>query len=116
VADSFAGVTFVVRESGGLVPLPASGDGIAKYARGELRLASITVYNSLAALKSKVSVREIPWRNTVVVDVGAGPGEGTLTWLGTAYTAILKSLSNPRTDVRSATTVLVDAEFLIVTT
>lgn len=114
MSDGFAGVTIGVRiPSSGLKPLPDSGSSIAKYARGEVLLASVSVYNSLAALKSKVSVREIPWRNTVVVDVGSGPGVGTLTWLGTSYSAILTNLSGAILIAGPSGLVLTQAEFLI---
>lgn len=116
MADGYAGVSFFVLLNGVWGPLPDSGAGITTYAEGVIRLASVANYLSLAALKSKVSTREIPWRNTVVIDVGVGPGIGALTWLGTAYSAILTSLSGPRTNARTQTAVLAQAKFLIVRT
>jgi hypothetical protein len=115
VADGYAGVAFCVLLQGGLVPVPESGAGITKTVRGAIRLGSMANYVSLAALKSKVSTREIPWRNTVIVDVAAGPGIGALTWLDEAYSAILTNLSGPRTN-KAKTRVLVQAEFLLITT
>lgn len=114
MADGYAGVGFCVLLNGVWVPLPDSGAGITTYAEGAIRLDSMADYLSLAALKSKVSTREIPWRNTVIVDVAVGPGIGALTWLDEAYSAILTSLSGPRTDARTQTTVVTQAKFLIV--
>jgi hypothetical protein len=112
VADGYAGVEFCVLLNGIWVPLPESGANIATWIRGPIRLDSMDDYLNLAALKSKVSVREIPWRATVVVDL-VGPGIGDLTWLDTDYQAILANLSGPRTDAKTQTTVIVNAEFLI---
>lgn len=114
MADGFAGVTFGVHIPNSLAALPDSGSGIAEYARGPIALASVSVYNSLKALKSKVSVREIPWRNTIVVDVSSGPGVGSLTWVGEVHSAILTNLSGASLIEGGSGKVFAQAEFLIV--
>lgn len=112
MADGFAGVEFCVLLQGIWVPLPESGAGIATWIRGPIRLDSMEDYLNLVELKSKVSVREVAWRQTVVVDL-VGPGVGDLTWLDVDYQAILANLSGARADGKTLSTVVANAEFLV---
>jgi hypothetical protein len=74
----------------------SQGGGPLEEIRVSLHVASAAEWGALFGLRSwLVNVRPVPGGSTVVVDIGAGEGEGTLAIEGLdSHTAVLTDISS----------------------